>query len=132
MQLASRIVEAEDLESAVELCFHEKWTDGLPVVPPTRAPIERILAHLRRDANEVVGVIPPRNGVATIEKIAVNCVMAGCKPEYAPVVIAAAQAMLEERFNLNGVQTTTHCCAPLALVSGPVVKTLGFNTKEGA
>ena len=132
MQLASRIVEAEDLESAVELCFQNKWTDGLPVVPPTRGPIERILAYLRRDANEVIGVVPPRNGVATIEKIAINCVMAGCSPEYVPIVIAALEAMLEERFNLNGVQTTTHACAPLAIVSGPAVKTLGFNTKEGS
>src|SRR4051812_27651361 len=132
MQLASRIVEADDLESAVELCFKEKWTDGLPVVPPTRGPIERILAYLRRDANEVVGIVPPRNGVATIEKIAINCVMAGCKPEYVPIVIAALEAMLEERFNLNGVQTTTHACAPLVMVSGPAVRQLGFNTREGA
>ena len=132
MQLASRIVEAADLEAAVELCFQYRWTDGLPVVPPTRGAIERILDHLARDPQEVVGVVPPRNGVATIEKIAINCVMAGCKPEYVPVVIAAVEAMLEERFNLNGVQTTTHACAPLTMVSGSAVKTLGFNTREGA
>jgi hypothetical protein len=132
MHLASRIVEAQDLEAAVELCFQNKWTDGLPVVPPTRGAIERILAWLKRDPQEVVGIVPPRNGVATIEKIAINCAMAGCRPEYVPVVIAAVEAMLEERFNLNGVQTTTHACAPLAIVSGPAVKTLGFNTREGA
>jgi len=132
MHLASRIVEAQDLEAAVELCFQNKWTDGLPVVPPTRGAIERILAYLQRDPQEVVGIVPPRNGVATIEKIAINCAMAGCRPEYVPVVIAAVEAMLEERFNLNGVQTTTHACAPLAIVSGPAVKTLGFNTREGA
>jgi hypothetical protein len=132
MQLASRIYEAEDLEAAVEFCFQQRWTDGLPVVPPTRGAIERILAYLRRDPAEVVGIVPPRNGIATIEKIAINCAMAGCKPEYVPLVIAAVEAMLEERFNLNGVQTTTHACAPLCMVSGPAVKTLGFNTKEGA
>jgi hypothetical protein len=66
------------------------------------------------------------------KKIAINCVMAGCRPEYVPIVIAALEAMLEERFNLNGVQTTTHACAPLAMVSGPAVKTLGFNTQEGS
>lgn len=132
MQLASRIFEAKDIEEAVELCYQHKWTDGLPVVPPTRGAIDRILAYLRRDPKDVVGVIPPRNGVATIEKIAINCVMAGCKPEYVPAVIAAVEAMLEERFNLNGVQTTTHGCAPLVMVSGPAVKTLGFNTMEGA
>jgi hypothetical protein len=132
MQLASRAFELDDLEEAIELCYANRWTDGLPVVPPTPRAVERIVGSLGREPDEVIGVIPPRNGVATIEKIAINCVMAGCKPEYAPVVIAAVQAMLEERFNLNGVQTTTHCCAPLALVSGPIVKTLGFNTKEGA
>jgi hypothetical protein len=132
MQIASRTFELDELDDAVELCYEQRWTDGLPVIPPTRRAIERILTLLKRDPNEIVGVIPPRNGVATIEKIAINCVMAGCKPEYVPVVIAAVEAMLEERFNLNGVQTTTHCCAPLAIVNGPVVKKLGFNTKEGA
>ena len=132
MNLASRIIEAADLEAAVEVCFENKWTDGLPVVPPTRGAIERILAYLKRDPAEVVGVVPPRSGVATIEKIAINCVMAGCKPEYVPIVIAALEAVLEEKFNLNGVQTTTHACAPLVIVSGPAVKTLGFNTREGA
>ena len=132
MQLASRIFEAEDLEAAIELCYQKKWTDGLPVVPPTRGAIEAVLAYLKRDPAEVIGIVPPRNGVATVEKIAINCAMAGCRPEYAPFVIAAVEAMLEERFNLNGVQTTTHACAPLCMISGPAVKKLAFNTKEGA
>lgn len=132
MELGSRAFEAKDIEEAVELCYRQGWTDGLPVVPPTRGAIERILAYLGRDPKEVIGIIPPRNGVATVEKIAINCVMAGCQPEYVPVVMAAVEAMLEEPFNLNGVQTTTHCCAPLLIVSGPAVKTLGFNTREGA
>ena len=129
MELTSHIYEAADLEAAVELCYQQKWTDGLPVVPPTRGAIERILEYLRRDPGEVIGTVAPRNGIATIEKIAINCTMAGCKPEYVPIVIAALEAVLEERFNLNGVQTTTHACAPLCIVSGPAVKTLGFNTK---
>jgi hypothetical protein len=132
MQLASRIIEASDLEAAVDICFENKWTDGLPVIPPTRGAIERILKYLQRDPKEIVGVVPPRNGVATIEKIAINCVMAGCKPEYVPIVIAAVEAVLEEKFNLNGVQTTTHACAPMIVVSGHAVKKLEFNTKEGA
>jgi hypothetical protein len=132
MLLTSRIIGADDLEQAVELCYRMKWTDGLPVVPPTRGAIEPILGHLGRDPQEVVGVVPPRNGIATIEKIAINSAMAGCRPEYVPIVIAAVEAMLEERFNLNGVQTTTHACAPLTMVSGPAVRALGFNTREGA
>ncbi len=132
MELLSPLHSADDLDAAVEYCYAQRWTDGLPVVPATRAPVERMLAYLGRDPQEVVGIIPPRNGIATIEKIVINCVMAGCRPEYVPVVIAAVKAMLEERFNLNGVQTTTHNCAPLVVVSGPAVKALGFNTKEGA
>lgn len=132
MQLTSRVFEIADVEAAVEFCYQQGWTDGLPVVPPTRGAVERILTYLGRAPEEIIGIIPPRNGVATIEKIAVNCVMAGCKPEYASIVIAAIEAMLEERFNLNGAQTTTHSCAPLVMVSGPAVKTLGFNTKECA
>src|SRR4029077_3949179 len=114
------------------VCYHQKWTDGLPVVPPTRGAIERILAYLKRDPGEVIGIVPPRNGMATIEKIAINCVMAGCKPEYVPIVLAAVEAVLEEGFNLNGVQTTPHACRPLVVVSGPAVKAMGFNVKEGA
>src|SRR3954468_13413424 len=127
-----RIVEAEDLESAVELCYRENWTDGLPVIPATEPALRKILDYLKRDPQEVVGIIPPRRGIATIEKIAINCVMAGCLPEYVPVVLAALEAMLEPDFNLEGVQTTTNPCAPLVMVGGPAVKTLGFNTKDCA
>ena len=132
MQLAAKIFEAADLEAATELCFENKWTDGLPVIPPTRGAVERIIHYLKRDPAEVIGVIQPRDGVATIETIAINCVMAGCKPEYVPIVIAAIEAMIDDSFNLNGVQTTTHGCAPLTIISGPAVKRLGFNTKECA
>lgn len=132
MQLSSRVFETEDMASAIEFCYEQRWTDGLPVIPPTDDAIERIITYLQRNPQDIVGVIAPRYGVATIESIAINCVMAGCKPKYVPIVIAAVEAMVEEGFNLNGVQTTTHCCAPLVMVSGPAVKKLGFNTKEGA
>lgn len=132
MKLASKITEATDLSSAVELCYRNRWTDGLPVIPATPDAVERIIAYLGRAPEEVVGIIAPRDGIATIETIAINCVMAGCLPDYVPIVIAAVEAMCEERFNLNGVQTTTHGCAPLAIVSGPAVKEFGFNTRECA
>ena len=130
MNLMSELVTAADVESAIEMCFERNWTDGLPVVPPTPHAVERIIAYLGRDPQDVIGVIPPRDGVATIETIAINCVMAGCKPEYVPIVIAALEAVLEERFNINAVQTTTHSCAPLLMVSGAAVKKLAFNTRE--
>lgn len=132
MQLTARTFEVADIEAAVEFCYQQGWTDGLPVIPPTQGAIERILGYLGRDARDVIGVIPPRSGLATLEKIAINCVMAGCRPEYVPIVIAAIEAMLEEGFNLNGVQTTTNSCAPLVMVSGPAVKALGFNTRDCA
>ena len=132
MQLQAKIFESADLESAVDFCFDNKWTDGLPVIPPTRGAVERIINYLKRDPQEVIGLIQPRDGVATIETIAINCVMAGCKPEYVPIVIAAIEAMVDDSFNLNGVQTTTHGCAPLTIVSGPAVARLGFNTRECA
>lgn len=132
MQLVSQQFEAADLTAAIELCYERNWTDGAPVVPPTAEAVERMIAYLGRDPGKVIGVIPPRDGLATIETIAINSVMAGCKPEHVPIVIAAVKAMLQERFNLNGVQTTTHSCAPLTMVSGPAVKRLGFNTREGA
>src|SRR3954470_18864057 len=132
MQLASRTIEAQDMMSAIELCYERNWTDGAPVVPPTAAAVERIIEYLQRDPAEVITTIPPRDGIATKQSIAVNSVMAGCKPEYVPIVIAALEAMQDERFNLNGVQTTTHSCAPLVMVSGPAVKRLGFKTRECA
>ena len=132
MQLLSQTFKVPDIAEAVEFCYQQGWTDGLPVVPPTQEAIERIIGYLGRDPKEVVGIVTPRNGIATIEKIAINCVMAGCRVEYVPIVIAALEAMLEDPFNLNGVQTTTHCCAPLVIVSGPAVKSLEFNTAESA
>ncbi|HEU4341117.1 MAG TPA: hypothetical protein VFU31_06055 [Candidatus Binatia bacterium] len=123
-------VEVGDYEAAVEEIYRLGWTDGLPVILPTPRLVQRVLDYLGRPSDEVIEVIPPYQGVATLEKIAINCVMAGCLPEYVPVVLAALRAMLKERFNLNGVQATTHCAAPLVIVSGPVVERLGFNSRD--
>jgi len=123
-------IEVEDYENAVEEIYRLGWTDGLPVIVPTPRLVEGVLNYLGRDPQQLIGIIPPYQGVATVEKIAVNCVMAGCLPEYVPVVLAALRAMLKERFNLNGVQATTHCAAPLLIVSGPVVERLGFNSRD--
>src|SRR5258708_10932136 len=106
------------MAAAVEFCFEQKWTDGLPVVPPTPDAVERILDYLKRDPQEVVGIIQPRDGIATIETIAINCVMAGFKPAYIPIVIAPIDAMVDENFNLTGVRTTPHALPPVATVPG--------------
>lgn len=111
----------------IEMYFEKGWTDGLPVVPPTEARVLEMLEGTKRKPDEVIGVIPPRMGIATVETAAINAVMAGCLPSYLPVVIAAVEAMLEESFNLNGVQGTTHSATPLAIISGPICQKLGIN-----
>jgi hypothetical protein len=115
----------------VEWFFERGLTDGLPVVPPTRERVERMLAGTRRRPDEVLGEVPPNYGRATVEKVAVNAVMAGCRPEYLPVVIAAVECACDPVFNLHGVSTTTHFAAPLIIVNGPVRRRIGLNCGAG-
>ncbi|MBI2908321.1 MAG: hypothetical protein HYX92_11790 [Chloroflexi bacterium] len=131
MDLRAKRYDVVDPDAFLELAYEQRWTDGLPVAPPTEEKVTRILQYLKVDPQESLGTVAPRHGEATMEKIAINCAMAGCKLEYTPVVIAALKAMLEEPFNLNGVQCTTHSVTPLTIVSGPIVKELGFNSKDG-
>ncbi|HVB97744.1 MAG TPA: hypothetical protein VNJ12_00220 [Candidatus Dormibacteraeota bacterium] len=126
-----KTLSVDSIEEAVERAYTEGWTDGLPVVPPTVPLVEKALEYLGVDPQETLGNVPPKHGRATYEKVVANCVMAGCRPEHMPVVIAAVRAMLQDRFNLNGVQATTNSVAPLVIVSGPVVKQLGFNSRCG-
>src|SRR6266849_3937441 len=104
----------------IEWYFEQGWTDGLPVVPPTRARVDAFVEALGRDPHFVECKVPPRHGSLSREVLAINMVMAGCKPEYAPVVRAAMLALTAEAFNLNGVQATTHMAAPLLIVNGPI------------
>jgi hypothetical protein len=106
------------------------WTDGLPVAPPVAEQVDAILDYLGLDPGHSLGRLGPANGDATIEQVAIQCVMAGCRPEHVPVVIAAVEAMLEPGFNIGGIQATTNPCAPLAVVCGPVVSELDFNTGD--
>jgi hypothetical protein len=118
---------------AIDAHYQEQgWTDGLPIVPPTAAAVEEFLRWTDRAPREVVGVLPPRQGEATVERIAVNAVMAGCRPEYLPVVIAAIEALADPLFNLDSVQATTHPVAPLVVVNGPVARELGINAGGNA
>src|SRR5688572_4389338 len=108
------------------------WTDGLPIVPPTAALVSEFLKYTDRDPREIVGVLPPRQGEATIEKIAANAVMAGCKPEYMPVIVTALDALADPLFNLDSVQATTHPVAPLIVVNGPIGREIGINSGYNA
>jgi hypothetical protein len=114
-----------------EFLFEEEWSDGLPMIPPTPDGVERMLQGTARDRRELIGIIPPGWGKATVERIAINGLMAGCKPAYMPVLIAAVQAVTDERYRLQGSQGTTDCIAPLLIINGPVTATLGFESAAG-
>jgi len=114
-----------------ELWFDRGVTDGLPVVPPTRERVARMLAGTRREPAALLGELPPNYGPLTVEKLAINAVMAGCRPEYLPVLVAAAKCACDPAFNLHGVATSTHFSAPLVLVNGPVRSRIGLNASFG-
>ena len=107
------------------------WGDGLPLVPPTEPRVAAMLAGAGLPAGQVVAAVAPRMGVATVELIAVNAVMAGCRPQHMPLLIAAVQAMAEPQFNLYGCQATTHCVAPLLIVNGRLAKTFNIHAGSG-
>lgn len=120
-------IDGADFESVNKALYRENMTDGLPVVPPTRERVEEMLGGIDRDPDDVIGTIPPRYSNATVEKIAINAIMAGCKPKYMPVLLTALKAMTEDQFNLYGVNATTHPVAPLVVVNGPIVDDLRIN-----
>jgi hypothetical protein len=128
----SQVIELEDSLEAVEAHFRERgWTDGLPIVPPTPERVRAMLTGIDAEPDLVLGKIPPLWGEATVEKVAVNAVMAGCRSEAMPVLTAALEAMLDPAFNLYGVQATTHPVAPLVVVHGPAASRLGMNAGAG-
>ena len=129
---SDRISLSDSLEAVNDWFYDQGWTDGLPIVPPTAERVEKMLAWTDRDLQDELGPVPPKYGIATIEKLAINAVMAGCLPEYFPVIITATEALLEAKFNLYGVQSTTHPCAPLLILNGPIARELGVNARYNA
>ena len=117
----------ESLVAVNRLFYRRGWTDGLPIIPPTEARIQRMLGQEGWDPDTLIGRVAPGDGEATAGKIAANAVMAGCLPDHLPVVIAATRALIKRRFNLYAVQTTTHPCAVLVLVNGPLADPLDIN-----
>jgi hypothetical protein len=124
------MLRVDDLAEWPELSYSLGLTDGLPVHPPLRATVDALVAATGRAPDDAIGAIPPRDGLATIEVVAANAVMAGALPAHMPVICAALEAMLDQRFNLRGVQCTTHGCWPLTVVSGPLAHSLGMATAE--
>ena len=130
--LQARSVELAEAEDIMEACYDRGWSDGLPVVPPIPLRVMRMLNGSARDAAEIVGKVPPDNAPCTIEKIAINAVMAGCKPEYFPVVIASVEAALQDRFCMHGLLCTTYFSSPVMVVNGPITKQIGMNSGVNA
>jgi len=114
-----------------EYFFEKPWSDGLPVVTPTEERVEQMLSGTRRGPEEVIGAVPPLGEIATVRQAAIHAVMAGCKPEYLPVVLGGLEAALEEPLNLGGVQATLHSVAPLMIVNGPYAKRIGLTGGGG-
>jgi hypothetical protein len=122
----------EDIDAVNDYFYERGWTDGLPVIPPTEPRVQALLAGMPgRDPEELIDIVPPRMGKATLRQIAVNAVMAGCRPEYLPVVVAALRAVCQPAYGLAHRQTTTHAGAPLIIVNGPIVQRLRINCGRG-
>lgn len=125
--LQARAIELGEYDDPIEACYARGWSDGLPVVPPTDERILRMLSGTRRKPDEIVGLIPPNLAPCTIEKVAINAVMAGCKPEYMPVILAVIEAALEPRFTMHGLLCTTYFSGPVVIVNGPIARRIGMN-----
>lgn len=130
--IRARKVDIGDADDEMEFLFDAGFTDGLPVVPPTPERVLRMLDGIDRDPQDVVACVPPNLADVTVEKIAINAVMAGCKPEYLPVVVAAIEAVCTDDFNIHGVMATTMGAAPVLVVNGPIRKRIGMNMGMGA
>ena len=130
--LRARRIELADLDDEMEAMFDRGFTDGLPVVPPTEERVMRMLTGTTRAPDEVVAVVPPDLVEVTVEKIAINAVMAGCRPEYLPWVIAAVEAICTDEFNIHGVLATTMPVGPVIVCNGPGTKAIGMNAAGNA
>ncbi len=130
---AAKTFRLDGSYTAINRVYQERgWTDGLPIVPPTDELVREFLRWTDRDPLDVVAVLPPRQGEATVERIAVNAVMAGCRPEYLPVIVTALEALADPGFNLDSIQATTHPVAPLIIVNGPIARELEINAGYNA
>jgi len=118
-------------EKVNELFLANRWADGLPIVPPGPALVKAMLAGTTRSPQEIVGQVAPKNGTATVEKIAINAVMAGAKPEYFPVILAAMEGFTDKHYDLTHVQASTGSFTPVVVVGGPIAQELGFNSGIG-
>jgi hypothetical protein len=125
--LQARRVELAQLDDEMEAMFDRGWSDGLPLVPPTEARVLRMLQGTTRASSDVVAIVPPDLVEVTVEKVAINAVMAGCKPEYLPWVLAAVEAACTDEYNIHGVLATTMAVGPVIICNGPGTQAIGMN-----
>jgi hypothetical protein len=119
------------LENVNQLFLENRWADGLPIVPPTPELVQAMLAGTKRAPDEVLGQVAPKNGTATVEKIAVNAVMAGAKPEYFPVILAAMEGFTRKTYDVTHVLASTGSFTPVVMIDGPIAQELNFNSGIG-
>jgi hypothetical protein len=127
--IKSRDISLAEHEDEIEACYSRGWSDGLPVVPPTKERVLRMLSGTTRHPQDIIGVIPPNLVECSVEKIAINAVLAGCLPQYLPVVIAAVEAALQDEFCMHGLLATTYFSGPLIIVNGPIAREIGMNSQ---
>jgi hypothetical protein len=125
--IRARRIEIAQRDDPMEFLFDRGLTDGLPVVPPTPERVLRMLSGTSRDPQDVVAIVPPNLASATVEKVAINAVMAGCRPEYLPVVLTAVEAICTDEFNMHGLLATTYVATPVFIVNGPIRQRIGMN-----
>ena len=129
MQLTSNRIEVSDALECIEYCYRENMTDGLPVVPPTEQRVQQFIAAVALSPDAIIAEIAERASVITAEKLAINAVMAGCLPEYMPVLVAAVEALADPAFKFNHL-ASLGAPWPMVIVSGPMVRTLGMNHRN--
>lgn len=130
--IRARRIALGSQDDEFEFMFDQGFSDGLPIIPPTPERVLRMLDGTRRDPQEVLGLMAPDLAKVTVEKVAINSVLAGCKPEYLPVVIAAVEAVVTDDFNIHGVMATTMGASPVMVVNGPIRHEIGMNMGLGS
>jgi len=124
--LSPTLATPADAEAFLDVAERHGWGDGLPLIPPTADRVQAMLDTVAESPDRVLGLVEPRRGEATVEKVAINAVMAGCRPEYFPAVVAAVRAVCQPRFNLYALNTTTCCATPVLMINGPARHALGI------
>ena len=130
--IRARRIDVAPSDDVDEFMYDQGFSDGLPLVAPTPERVLRMLSGTARDPQGIVAIVPPSMAPVTVEKVAINAVMAGCKPEYLPVVIAGVEAVCTDEFNIHGVNATTMGATPVLVVNGPIRQRIGMNMKQAA